>query len=275
MRSRYRTAGGGGMSFFAFQDIITGTAGFLIVIAVLLALDINIPKGPSSEEDPVPANSHKLKGITAEIAKLKTRVEKLQTAPMDAPDTLKRQISELRDAITAVVAAQMKTNTDQQIPNTTANRDLVIEKQKHITAALEAEEHWAELKRKSSEAASELISLEKSARDAAELLKQAISQDNIIKLIPDDTVSPKKPVVVIVGDNSYEIHTLGGGGGKQAASTPDLKAKLGAMPPSTHFLVLFYKPSSSGSFTFLNQEMRNLGYEIGYDLIAEQTKLEF
>lgn len=275
MRSRYRTSGGGGMSFFAFQDIITGTAGFLIVIAVLLALDINIPKGPSSEEDPIPANSQKLKAITGEIAKLKARVEKLQTEPIEEPDTLKRQISELRDAITAVAAAQIKTNTDQQIPNTTSNRDLVIEMQKHITAALEAEENLAELKRKSSEAASELVSLEKSAQDAEELLKQAINQENVIKLIPDDTVSSKKPVVIIVGDDSYEIHTLGGGGGNQAASTPDLKAKLVTMPASTHFLVLFYKPSSSGRFTLLNQEMRNLGYEIGYDLTAEETKLEF
>jgi hypothetical protein len=274
MRSKYRSVGGGGLGFFAFQDIITGTAGFLIVIAVLLALDINIPKGPSSVKDPTPANRQKLDSILAEIARLKSRLEKLQTVAVDAPETLRRQIAELKDAITAIVSAQLKKNS---LPNPAdvQDRSLLIETQKHLTVAQETETSLAQIKRKADEAASEIVTLEKSLKDAEEMLKQAISNENIIKLIPDDTVHAKKPVVILVDENNYEIHILGGGPAQQASSTPDLRTKLAPMPPSTHFLVLYYKPSSAGGFNSLNQEMRGLGYEIGYDLVTESTKLEF
>lgn len=274
MRSKYRSSGGGGLGFFAFQDIITGTAGFLIVIAVLLALDINIPKGPSSEEDPVPANSQKLDAILTEIARLKSRLEKLQTIPVDAPETLQRQIAELKEAITAIISTQLKKNSMPN-PADVQDRSLLIEKQKHLTATEEAETRLAELRRKAAEAASDIVSLEKSLKDAEEMLKQAISNENIIKLIPDDTAHSKKPVVILVDENHYEIHTLGGGAAQQASSTPDLKTKLTPTPPTTHFLVLYYKPSSAGGFSNLNQEMRGMGYEIGYDLVTESTKLEF
>ncbi len=273
MRSKYRSYGGGGLGFFAFQDIITGTAGFLIVIAVLLALDINIPEGASAEEDPKSPSRQKLESTLAEIAKLKVQLERLQTKPMDSAETLKRQIAELKESIAAISAEQLKRNS-MQSPDEEVDRSLLIEKQKHITALKEAEKKLAELKRTASEAASEVVSLEKNLRDAEEMLKQAIDNENVIKLIPDNVDQSKKPVVILADGSSYEMYTIGGEA-KQASSTPDLKLKLAPWPPSSHFLVIYYKPSSAGGFSGLNEEMRGLGYEIGYDLVTEATKLKF
>ena len=273
MRSKYRSYGGGGLGFFAFQDIITGTAGFLIVIAVLLALDINIPQGVLVEDDPSSPKRQQLERTLAEIAKLKAQLERLQVIPVESAETLQRQIAELRELIASISAEQLKRST-REVPDAVMDQSLLIEKQKHITALREAEQKLAELKRTASEAASEVVSLEKSLRDAEQMLKQAISDKNVIKLIPDNVDQTKKPVVILADEGRYEIHTLNGEA-KQASSTPDLKNKLTAWPPSAHFLVIYYKPSSAAGFENLNQEMRGLGYEIGYDLVTEATQKKF
>lgn len=243
------------------------------MIAVLLALDINIPKGATPEEDPASPNRQKLESTLAEIAKLKAQLQKLETAPVDSPETLKRQIAELKELIASISAEQLKRN-NMQIPEDSVDRRLLIEKQKHITALKEAEKKLAELKRTASEAASEVVSLEKSLRDAEEMLKQAISNENVIKLIPDDVDQSKKPIVILADASQYEIYTLSGEA-TQASSTPDLKTKLAQWPPASHFLVIYYKPSIAATFDNLNQEMRGIGYEIGYDLVTEATKLKF
>ena len=112
-------------------------------------------------------------------------------------------------------------------------------------------------------------------QDAEEALKQAINKENIIKLIPDDSPTDKKPIVIIVDNKTYDIHPLDGSPAIQASSLPELKIKLAATPPTSHFITLYFKPSAAAAFGSLNQQVRSFGYEIGYDLITEETQFEF
>jgi hypothetical protein len=276
MKQRFRGKGGG-MSFFAFQDIITGTAGFLIVIAVFLALDINLPKGISTQAD-APGSRAKLDSMTKEIAKLKESLAQLQTVTTEDPETLKRLVENLKDAVAALSASEAANaakSLEQALPGKKVNRELIIEKQKQITSIKEAEKQLAELRKRVAEAASEIVSLEKTMQDAEEALKQAINKENIIKLIPDDSPTDKKPIVIIVDDKTYDIHPMDGSPAIQASSLPELKIKLAATPPTSHFITLYFKPSAAAAFGSLNQQVRAFGYEIGYDLITEETQFEF
>ncbi len=266
------------MSFFAFQDIITGTAGFLIVIAVFLALDINLPKGISSLPDASPGSRAQLDSMTKEIAKLKESLAQLQTTTTEDPETLKRLVENLKDAVAALSASEVTNaakSLDQALPGKKLNRELIIEKQKQITAIKEAEKQLADLRKKVAEAASEIVSLEKTMQDAEEALKQAINKENIIKLIPDDSPTDKKPIVIIVDNQTYDVHPLDGSPAVQASSLPELKIKLASMPPTSHFVTLYFKPSAAAAFGSTNQQVRGFGYEIGYDLISEETQFEF
>jgi len=263
------------MSFFAFQDIITGTAGFLIVIAVLLSLDVTQVPRLLQDSGATPEKQKKLDATLAELARMKDRVSKLETVPQGDPESLKRKVETLRDAIASLASSLESPALPDQRPATPEERRLMIEKQKHITETEEAEKRAAQIKSKSGQAAAEIAALEAELQKAEDALKDAISKKNIIRLIPGERTSSKKPVIVIIKSGGYDLHDIDSNRTQQAASLPDLESRLAGMPPASHFLVLFYKPSGAGSFDNFNQRMRALGYEIGYDLLAETSKLEF
>ena len=53
MRQRFGNHGTGGVSFFGFQSVITGTVGFIIVLTLFLALTVkNIIPRPHAEGQP-------------------------------------------------------------------------------------------------------------------------------------------------------------------------------------------------------------------------------
>ena len=66
MRGRFQKSHGSAVSFFAFQDVITGTTGFLVIITIFLALNLDEVISVSSVQIPIrpwlsPSKTHSLK----------------------------------------------------------------------------------------------------------------------------------------------------------------------------------------------------------------------
>ena len=88
-----------GVSFFAFQDIITGTSGFLIVLTLFLALNLDevLTEGPHAS---APAKREgDLKSMQATILSLKNQVADWQNRPADDEATLKRMIGQMQTTV--------------------------------------------------------------------------------------------------------------------------------------------------------------------------------
>ena len=98
MRSRFGRQSGG-ISFFAFQDIITGTSGFLIVLALFLALNLDEKLTEGTGAEPYAKREEELRSMLAQIVSEKNKVADYQQRPSDDAATLRRMIGQLTSTI--------------------------------------------------------------------------------------------------------------------------------------------------------------------------------
>lgn len=260
----------GGISFFAFQDIITGTTGLMIILMLFLALDL-VPSTPQS--GPEAKGAEPLAGVLKEVDMLKKKLSALDQSPLENEAAIKHQIQQLDKTV-----AQLQLNTSTPKgpdPKAELDREVRIQRQAIMTAKddlLAATE--AETKRARAVFES-LPALEQKIKDAESSLAQKQDLRNVLRLIPDRTQSVKEPIIVLVQASRIRLQTFQGTPPKDAFSIPDFVQSLKPYSPSTHYLVFYFKPTGVTFFDGLTAQARKSGYEIGYDLVPEKIEIEF
>ncbi|OYW76064.1 MAG: hypothetical protein B7Z37_10480 [Verrucomicrobia bacterium 12-59-8] len=274
MRGRFNKSNGSTVSFFAFQDVITGTTGFLIIITIFLTLNLDQVISVSSDADPHAALAVTLKDTLAEIVKLKQQAVMAVLSPNETEETVTRMIDELKRSIARLDPSSHPDPTKNIADETPIEREIRIEKQKLLTAIESLKNLLPDSTKEAAEAESKLAALESELKKIQSRLQQSYDQQNVLRLIPEKSTSNKDPVLVVVDKAGFRIQLFDGSKAQSVSSLADLMKTLTAFSPSKHYIVLYFKPSGSLSFNDITKRIRGAGYEIGYDLIPEHIQLE-
>lgn len=273
MRGRFNRSRGGSVSFFAFQDVITATTGFLIVITIFLALDVHevVGTGAPAATAPAPAElTEKLGKIVEQIVALKEKVGG-KAAPEEDAHTLRRVIEELKQSIARLSLAGGP--AEMPAEESALGRELRIEKQKLITLLEELEKQAPNASRDAKEADARVAELEARVKELQSRLQKAREQQNVIHFIPEKTGTSKEPVVLVVEHSGFTLLTLDGKKTPGVKSFADLTKALQTFAPATSYVVLYFKPSGALLFDDATRHVRKLGYEIGYDILPEAAEV--
>ncbi|MFZ2281485.1 MAG: hypothetical protein WAW39_27035 [Prosthecobacter sp.] len=274
MRGRFQKSHGSAVSFFAFQDVITGTTGFLVIITIFLALNLDEVISVSSDEDPHAALAVTLKDTLAEIMKLKQKGVMAELSPNETEETIRRMIEELKRSIERLTPSTQTDATQKTTEETPLQREVRIEKQKLLTLIESLKKLLPETTEKAAKAESELAALESEVKRIQSLLQMSFDQQNVLRLIPEKSTTNKDPVLVVVDKTGFRIQLFDGSKSKSANSLEELMQTLTAFPSAQNYIVLYFKPSGALQFDEVTRRTRGAGYEIGYDLIPEHIQLE-
>lgn len=274
MRGRFQKSHGSAVSFFAFQDVITGTTGFLVIITIFLALNLDEVISVSSDADPHSALAVTLKDTLAEIVKLKQKGVMAELSPNETEETIRRMIEELKRSIERLTPSTQPDATQKTTEDSPLQREVRIEKQKLLTIIKSLKKLLPETTEKAAKAESEVAALESEVKRIQSLLQMSHDQQNVLRLIPEKSTTNKDPVLVVVDKTGYRIQLFDGSKSKSASSLEELMQTLTAFTSAQHYIVLYFKPSGALQFDEVTRRTRGAGYEIGYDLIPEHIQLE-
>lgn len=261
-----------GVSFFAFQDIITATTGILTLIALMLALDITKTASSAPEVDPA----------------LKTRLEELQ----EEWDGLRPMLANVPAASDAATKEHKIANTKvliEALKKDTAEADRLAaalgvatgenEKVEALTRKHERTTHELEAATASTGALqSELnqISAKVKERESAQL---NLDRSGKFWFIPELSRTGKTALIVSVLPDVFVLSSMDSGQQSRANRSADPKADLESLLQPfnrlTHYAVLFFRPSTVASFDVVKKAVDSLGFEIGYDFVDEETEVVF
>ncbi len=272
MRPRFGRQAGG-ISFFAFQDIITGTSGFLIALALFLALNLDEKLTEGAGGQPLAKRQEELKSMQAQILSLKQQVADWERQPGLDVTTVRRMIGQLKTSI-AELDARPLPGLNQNADATGRDAVLRAEKKKLLTRleAVNASIRKGEML--SSGLLKDIPDLENKRVDEQSSLQRARQRRNVVTLIPERDGTRKQPVLALVQGSLIRLQRTDGAPAV-TGSVRELSAYLRQTKPATHYVVLYFKPSGAMHFETLKRLVRAEGYEMGYDVIPEETDVEF
>lgn len=276
MQRRMSSVTRGGTSFFAFQDIITGTIGFIIVIAVFLALNIDRVIQISADADSPLADESRLKALHEQIAELRRRLPNPENvSPTEDEPALRRMIESLKASIAALSRVESTPNEDNGATPRTIDREILVEQQRLETEVEELRKRLQAQSAADADANARVRELENAVKDAQSRLVSTQDRKNVLRLIPDRANTSKEPVVVVVSADELRVHRFDGAEAVNLGDASALEKYLKTLPSIKFYVVLYFKPSGAGSFRIMTDKVRSMGFEIGYDLIPEEIEFDF
>lgn len=274
MRGRFSKSSGSAVSFFAFQDVITGTTGFLIIITIFLALNLDTVIGVSTDADPNAELAVTLKSTLAEIVKLRQQAATAVLSPNETEETVMRMIDELKRSIERLAPSSQPDPSQKNAGESPLEREIRIEKQKLLTAIDSLKKQLPDSTKAAAEAESKLAAVESEIKKMQSRLQQSYDRHNVLRLIPEKSTTNKEPVLVVADKAGFLIQLFDGSKPKAADTLTALMQALASFAPAQHYIVLYFKPSGALQFEDVTRKVRGAGYEIGYDLIPENIQLE-
>lgn len=273
MKARFGRQSGTGVSFFAFQDIITGTSGFLIVLTLFLALNLDEALVEGNHTKPYAKREEDLRSMQSRIVSTRNLMADLQNRPAEDETTLRRMIGQWTSTVAELESA-LTPGLNKAFDATAMDRELRDTKQKLLTRTekMNASIYQAELL--SSGLNKEVPDLEKKIKDAESSLQRVQSRRNVISLVPELSDNKKEPILVLVQASMIRFQRANGQPAS-AGSIPDFVNYLRAATAATHYVVFYFKPSGANHFESLTRIARQEGFEIGYDVIPEGLDVEF
>lgn len=275
MRGRFNKSGASTVSFFAFQDVITGTTGFLIIITIFLTLNLDEVIGVSHQkDDPKNPVAEVLQKTLEKIVALKKKVAVTQLAPGETRETVMRMIEDLKKSIARLSTPEEMPDNKQPDGESMLDREIRLDVRKLQALLDELKKLLPDATDKAAKAESVIAALESQIKDAQKRLQQSIDNKNVLRLIPERSSTNKEPLLIVVKKNSLQLQFFDGTDAKECHSEDELLAALQAYPGTQYYAVIYFKPSGALRFKDVTKALRQTGFEIGYDLIGEETELK-
>lgn len=240
-----------GVSFFAFQDIITAVTGIMFLVVLLIILLIFEKRSIETVEQ---VDAKELEKVQAQIEAIQKIIVKHETPVVEfdekvTPEELKEQLETLDQTIESLTIQNEKVteklkilNEDERIcKETIANTNLQLEKTK-----IELEQRQKELEKK----------------------KKRIS-------LSIDGTTNKKPIFVEC--NATEIRLQESPGAK-TQTFPNRDAFLTwtkTISPQNIYFILLLKPEAYVYGNKLQNELKKLGFERGVETLPESNSEVF
>ena len=271
MRGKLR-AGAGTVGFFAFQDIITAVIGIVIFIALLLSLFIGTESDAIRKKriaaQATPDQIHELSALLVEIQQMQSALAATLSLPVGTPEA---ELIQLQDWLQTLSA---------QIENIRKNTPVSTDLTKKFELDLKALEinlsvQQARLDKLNNEANRISKINENIQNKILELQKSILEEEkkiNDIWLIPDESITTKRPLLVTVSSEAMELRSLDG---ILKQTKGNLKELLQDFNSLEFYVVFYLKPSAFPKWEETLKETRNLGFEVGYEPIGEDQNITF
>ncbi len=283
MRERFRTFDSK-ISFFAFADIITAVSGMLVFITLLLATDLGRPvigaarRATSEIQQQLQQSFEQQADADAQIARLQALLASAERAPDSA--TLQSEIANLRAQL--AVEENKEAALGVQISANQANvaaRDQALgltDLKETIARTFQDVESLADAEKQARDKAHDLD--QQAARVESQLVKLR-QREGQIWLIPDRTLTTKEPILVTVTGAGISIERFNRPNLREdanASGASDAFATYLSKAHSTNqYVVFLIKPSGIATFRSLVLSARDMGFDVGYDALAENQQVHF
>ena len=277
MKQRFST-GAGSTSFFAFQDIITAVTGIMVLVALLMALHLTVGGQAAPRVDPDLVKLHA--ELSAERDTLHGKVAAIRATAMVAgpsSDDTTAEIQNIEDMIRELNRDEARLVRDTSLASSASSSQVDAEdlrgSNKRTTDAI------AKAEKENEETSNLIRSLEQKVERAQTEALDAARSTADVWLTPDRSDTSKEPVIISVLPGSLVAQRLDSAKESTAERTSDTKSNLSTLlketKPSDQFLVLYFKPSTLASFDDTVKAAKELGYEVGYDIIEEEGTVRF
>ena len=272
MKMRFGRQTTGGISFFAFQDIITGTSGFLIVLTLFLALNLDEKLATDRPATTVAHRDDELKALQTQIESEKKKVADYQALPALDEDTLRRLVGQLKSSAADLDGLPLP-GMSRAADATARERQLRAERERLLTRLEGMQVSIANGEALSAKLTQEVADLEAKILRLEDSRQRRRKGEHVLNLLPEADDSPKEPLLVLVQNSLLRFQRADGSPG--GGSLEEFIAYLREVSPATHYVVLYFKPSGAAHFTMLTRHAREQGFEVGYDVIPEEMDVEF
>ncbi|MFY8216708.1 MAG: hypothetical protein ACOVMP_08920 [Chthoniobacterales bacterium] len=214
----------------------------------------------------------KLDSLTVEIARLQELLRSAKAAASSGSEVeleyLENELAELQKQLHAL------SSTGAVGPETAS--EVLSELEALNRATIASEQKLKELKALAQEADQRVAELEKrlQAAQAEKLAEQ--SKTNELFLIPERSGTTKSPLLLDVTRNSIQLHTLDGKKPATAGTEgSELSAMLAGYEKTEYYIVAYFRPSTFHLSNQVTGQLRELGYEIGFDVLTDEQVINF
>ena len=245
-------------SLFAFQDIITGLCGVLILIVLIMAVDFaDSREAPVKQPEIVPVED-------AEIEKLKSEIAKLAAELAASKEAARRVIVLTKGAAAPEMAAKLSTELTEKERELAALVSQTEDLRARVAAARDAD---ARNKKKVREMEETRRILEKRIA--------SLKERNGITLIPERGFH-KIPVYLVCGRGGIEmLRPIEKSAKKKWIPFADMDdgvtEVLSELDHTTHTVILLVRPSGVERMGRLAELVRGLGFSYGRDPLEEDV----
>jgi uncharacterized phage infection (PIP) family protein YhgE len=271
MRGKLR-AGGGTVGFFAFQDIITAVIGIVIFIALLLSLFIGTESDAIRKKriaaQATPDQIHELSALLVKIQQMQSALAATLSLPVGAPEAELIQLQDWLQTFSAQIESVRK--------NTPVSTDLTKKFELDLKALeINLSVQQARLEKLTNEV-NTISNINENIQNKILELQKAILEEekkiNDIWLIPDESITTKRPLLVTVSSEAMELRSLDG---ILKQTKGNLKELLQDFNYLEFYVVFYLKPSAFPRGEEILDETKKLGFEVGYEPIREDQNINF
>lgn len=261
---------GPGVSFFAFQDIITAVVGIFILITLTLILELNqrVESASNPPDDATPIiDEQQIIALEQQITDLQLQYDqRLQQLSEISEITVLNRDQKMEEANAAKIAAEQQL---ENLKKMVADMDVQLVNQNRINASLESE-------------AIQLSAQKKQIEELETILAKLANQKNQIKgkegLLYRDQVDTTNFVCLIqLNDAGVTIKDAASQTVKQLSTARSFKSWLQTNTArNRHFLILI-EPSGIDFFETIREELQDQNATYGFDPVkrGHQAALTF
>lgn len=245
-------------SLFAFQDIITGLCGVLILIVLIMALDfVDVHEAQSARPEVAP-----IEDVT--IEKLKSEIATLTSELSAAKEAARHVIVSIKGAAAPEVAAKLSAELTEKERELAALISQTEDLRTRVAAARDADARSKKKVREMEE-----------TRRLLENRIAALRSKNGITLIPERGFH-KIPVYLVCGRGGVEILRPVEKEAKRKWISFDgmddgVTSVLSELDHTTHTVILLVRPSGVDRMIRLVELVKGLGFSYGRDPLEEDV----
>ena len=280
----------GGVSFFAFLDVIFSVTGVVIIIALLLALQIDKIRPPTPRADAVAGHSgtissdfelgdfsaSRLRALEAKIAEDREALEASRSSQLSLLDEAEikaeTNLLELRVADLLRQRNRLMATGAPDLPQGDTSPE-AVEVARLMFEIERNAQSLRELVLSNEKIVKEMRSREEMVRELESKALAAMSQSRVLRLIPERTDTTKEPIVVEVGEEQVVARRFSGERSLAFLNVEGFSRYCTGFRPAEHYFVLFFRPSGAKYFEDLCDSVRGAGFDLGYDALGEETVL--
>ena len=265
--------------FFSFQDIIMAVTGILIVVALILALQIDkvaelskAGKISSDSESPL-VSKDLLEDLENEVASLTENLDQIRSAKRKTASQaeLKNYIKRMEDSVYRLNAKVGGMSVEEVDPDQLENiKKKAVEILRLQQGIASAETEIEKIRKEDVVSAQELRNLERKVKEfEAQAIAARAKGKRSIRLIRELSDTTKEPIIVDVSANIINLMRFDDPNVIQLKTLNQFYKAIEKFKKQDQYFVLYFRPDGSERFNEVRQAVKNSGFEVGYDAISQ------